>query len=680
MQDVFDLFCELVANLRSRSIRLRREAMAAIGMIADRTCTNVLVDAIRGETDMEVRASLIKTVGAVGTSNLVPFLEGFLRDPDARCRSNTIEALARFTDVKDRVAELIRPLVDDPDNRVCATAISVLHRLGDDTGVRLLPPMLRGPDNGRRCSAIWAIGEILHEPELSTIVEYLGSPHYAVHSISARTIRRFGSRALPALVRALDGADRFRKAYIAICLGDVGDPAAAGTLRALLSDPDEMVRLHVVSALGRLAEPSTFPDLVAQLAADSPVVRVEALAALRRIGDRTAAPAIQDLLARETSARVLASAASTLGALGSGEAAASLKPLLTHSDARVRANAVEALGRIGDARIVAAIRPFLDDPDNRVFANTAVALYEFGDVKVVDLLAERMRSGSEPVRMSVAYALGEIPLEQVIEPLVNAVADQSAQVRRRIVASLLKKGTGARAALEKVLADDAGFLDRPGAPSALGLLGVRQALTPLLARFFGPGRRPVSRVAEAAADGEAARQRIAALFDQLRDRVRSSQIELTRRVRGVDPDLMAGLRDLMASDDPRLRCFAVFTLGELKSRDALGTILCLLHDPDDGVRCYAADALAKIGDWRAVRFLELGLADLDPDVRRHMVRALGELGGPSTVAILDRLRGTGGAALDRDVDGAAAAIQARSSTGAEGAGTRPSGAPGLPPS
>lgn len=662
MDDIFDLFCDLVNNLKSRSKRLRRQAIVAIGKVADRSCTNLLVDAIQAEADLEVRAQLIKTVGAVGTANLIPFLETFLTDQDPRSRSNAVEALARFPKEADRIVPLLKPLVADHDNRVVGTAIKVLHELGDSSGTSMLDAMLRGDDVRRRCTAVWAVGEMRLGHELPKLVEFLGSPVYRLHTITASSIKRFGEKSTPHLLAALPGADRFRRAYIALSLGDVGGPGAVEALDELLRDPDEMVILHALTALSRLAAPRTRVHVEALLGSHLPAVRAEALKTLKSLGVPECVPPVADLLSTETDCRVIAAGAALLGVMGGPEQVPLLRTLLPHEDSRVRANAVEALGRIGDRKIIDELTPFLRDSDNRVFANTAIALYEFGDVKVLDLLTERLRTGDERVRMSVAYALGEIELESVVAPLVQAVADDSVHVRRRVIQSLVKKGRGAESALRIALKHEIpaeGLLH-----TAAGMLGMKQALSPLIERYL---TRP-ARSVPVPVEGTDTRDRIASLFSGLRARIQSQQIQLPTRLSHADGDVLAALRELAAAEDPRLRSFAVFTMGELKAREAVGTALCLLQDPDDSVRALSAECLGKIGDWRTVRFLEGALTDPTLAVRRHAARALGILGGPGSLFVLEAAR-LESAELEAELAEAIRLIDGRKGS-AKGAGAR----------
>ncbi|MBI4862274.1 MAG: HEAT repeat domain-containing protein [Candidatus Riflebacteria bacterium] len=657
MQDIFDLFCELVSNLKNRDVRLRREAIAAIGVVADSSCTNIILDAIRTETDLQVRASLIKTLGNIGTINLVPVLAQYLKDPDARCRSNTVEALSRFTEARSQVIELIGPLVNDPSNRVVGTTIRVLHDLGDRSGLEHLVAMLRGDDNARRCRAIWAVGELKYEPELPALLHYTGSPNCRVHSVTIQVIRKFGTAAVPHLLSALPRADRFRKAYLARALGEIGDARALEPIRGLLGSGDDMVTLHALTALGRLGLAEAAVDGARFLSSPSPEIRVEALMALRRIGVASVCPDVEKAMSAETDPRVLSAADSWLGTLGTWDAVPGLRRLTRHPDPRVRANAIESLGLIGDRRIVEELRPFLDDANGRVFANAAIALYEFGDLRVVDLLKEKLLSGTEGIRMSVAYALGEIPLAGVVEPLIKAVTDRSERVRGRVLASLLKKGVAAQMALQAAIQADSSLLDRPGAPTAAARLGIRSILEPLLGRLTRQ-QRAAGSTGASEADG---RTDISSLFVRLRDTIDRSQLRLPEKLRSKPPEVVDGLRELLSSDDPALKCFALYTLGELASRETVGTMLCLLHDPDQAVRAYAVDALAKIKDRRALGFVSPMVRDPDSLVRHRAVRALGAFGDRESLEVLRSARAAAGPDFAAEIDRATVEIEARTS-------------------
>jgi HEAT repeat protein len=611
----FDLFCELVTALRSKSVRVRREAIAAIGKVADQSCLNVLLDSIRIERDVEVKASLLKILGSVGTASLIPMLQSYLADPDGRCRSNTIEALGMYSNHAATVVPLIQKMVHDTDNRVAGTAVKILYDLGDVSALKYLASMLRGDDNARRCSAIWAVGEMRHLAELPILVEYLGSTRYRVHSVAAQAVRKFGSVATPELLAAIPLADPFRRAYLARALGETGDPTAVEPVRQLMREGSEVVQVQALEALSKLTRGEPTPDVLAALGSGSADVRAEALKAIRTLDAADTRAKVVALIGHERDARVLSAAAAALGRSGDSGVVNTLRTLLSHADARVKANAVEALGKIGDARIVQELRPFLQDPDGRVLANAAIALYEFGDLDVVELLKERLRTGNERVRMSVAYALGEIPLEQVVEPLVQAVLDRSALVRRRVLSSLVKKQGAARAQLERMVSADQRLLEQSGVPQAVGQLGVKVALGPLLNRFLG-ANPPV---------GSEGPDRVATLFTRLRQEIRDNQLDLSRSLDGRDPDVVHTLRELLSDEDPQLRCFAAHNLGELKCKDVMGTLLCLLHDPDDSVRSCVVNALGKIQDQRALPFLTGLLEDENADLRANAARVVSEL-------------------------------------------------------
>src|SRR5205085_68100 len=111
----------------------------------------------------------------------------------------------------------------------------------------------------------------------------------------------------------------------------------------------------------------------------------------------------------------------------------------------------------------------------RETANAAIALYQFGDIDVVHVLQDRLQSSDENVRLSVAYALGQIDLQAVIRPLVDAIRDESYQVRRMAVASLVRRKDRARSEILARLVEKGDRLSDHEVVRLLGELGAGEA-------------------------------------------------------------------------------------------------------------------------------------------------------------------------------------------------------------
>lgn len=626
MNDAFDLFCELVNNLRSDNSRLRREAIGAIAKVADNSCSNILVDAIRNEKDPHVMASLLRVLGSIGAPNLLEFLTNYLKHSEPRVRSNAVETLGLMTHVKEKVVEVLLPLLDDKDNRVVGTVIKTLYDLGDEGGIETLSRLLRGDDNDRRCSAIWAVGAMLYAPELPTIIGYLGSPVYRIHSIASRSVACFGRAAVEPLLADLARHRSARSVFVIIALGRAGDAGAVpALLEQLVRDPASQA--WTLEALSYCGGPAIVPQLVERLDHSDPDVRIEVLKAFRRLDCRDQLPAIMAAVDRETDRRVLSTALSTLGELGDLTIADRLQRFLASSEERIRANAVEALGRLGDRRIMSDLKQLVKTGTGRETANAAIALFQFGDIDVIEVLQERLIKGDENVRLSVAYALGKIDLEGVVRPLVDAIRDHSYQVRRMALASLIQRKDRSRQKVLTQVAARPDLLTDRDVVRMLGELGTKEAMAPLMNILKDPSPPPKTGVTPESA---------AQLWDSLMRELEGLPIDVNEILSRLDGDLVSRLRELLGDEDPHVRCFALHSIGHLNRKEMLGSVVCLLGDEDARVRKYALAALRQLGDRRSLVFLKDRLHEADPAVQGELLATLSELGDKEVLSGLER--------------------------------------------
>jgi HEAT repeat protein len=96
-------------------------------------------------------------------------------------------------------------------------------------------------------------------------------------------------------------------------------------------------------------------------------------------------------------------------------------------------------------------------------------------------------------------------------------------------------------------------------------------------------------------------------------------------------DAVAQRISQLEDDDPRVRRYAAWALGELESDRGVMPLIESLDDRDSDVRLVAAWALGEIKDHMAIYPLIEMLEDDDPLVREMAVLALGEIEHPSAV-------------------------------------------------
>lgn len=110
------------------------------------------------DPDRRVRATLVKTIGILGSADAMRALIHLLSDPDRRTRANAIEAFEEIGNPK--IVGLLLPFLKDPDNRIRANAAKACWKLGHPETLEVLAEMINDPQENMRLSAVWAFGEI----------------------------------------------------------------------------------------------------------------------------------------------------------------------------------------------------------------------------------------------------------------------------------------------------------------------------------------------------------------------------------------------------------------------------------------------------------------------------------------------------------------------------------------
>ncbi len=135
----------------------RLQALRVVNYAGAREELREVLTELLADPDRRVRATTVKLLHHSRNLEGMRILVGALNDPDPRVRANAIEA---FEDAGDpRLAPALEPFLQDADNRIRANAAKALLALGRPEARGVLEEMLADPDEGRRLSAAWAIGE-----------------------------------------------------------------------------------------------------------------------------------------------------------------------------------------------------------------------------------------------------------------------------------------------------------------------------------------------------------------------------------------------------------------------------------------------------------------------------------------------------------------------------------------
>jgi HEAT repeat protein len=309
--------------------------------------------------DRNVRWQAIVALGRIGSpaaDSATDLLANALRnDSDPDVRSGAAEALGRLRLRSEPVLAALRHGITDAHGKV-------------------------------RADAHWALAQLQAHPQaLPALADLLAHKDWLIAESASRHLASFGADALPVLLATLEQGPGRLGAVNAMAqmepdvLKPAGEPLLLG-----LDDPDPAVASACARALARL-DAAVLPRLHAYLAATprNPAGALRALGHCESAGGGSL-PHVLPFLDSETAAVRLA-AIECLSALGSEarSAAPALTKLLSHEDADLRAGAAAALGHCDaiDAQSASELRRLADsDPAHHVRAAAAQSLTSYVDL------------------------------------------------------------------------------------------------------------------------------------------------------------------------------------------------------------------------------------------------------------------------------------------------------------
>ena len=301
---------------------------------------------------------------------LRPVLAAAVSSGDPRSRALAARGLGALKD--PAAAELLLPLVRDPDETVAAYALRALAASGDPRGTAAAASALGSASDVVRREALRALGSLPADPALrSRVVALVADRDPWVRAAAFAALARTSGEDFALVLSGLDPDPDFRvRAALAEALGGRGDEMSVGVLHAMLKDPDPRVLPAVLEGLRRARGTDAQDTLLRHLEHADLGVRVAAADALAALGPRALGAPLLAAWQRgvgdgpgELEARV--SAVAALAAQKDAPARAALARVAAEDPSRaVRARAARELGALAaplpQVGPEAVVRPALD--------------------------------------------------------------------------------------------------------------------------------------------------------------------------------------------------------------------------------------------------------------------------------------------------------------------------------
>lgn len=209
-----------LAALAHADSRLRRQAAAALEVLADRRAVEPLISLLGKDEQQGVRANAARALGKMGDRRAALPLIQALQDPAWEVRSSAVCALERLAD--PRAALPLIAVLQDQEGDVAYHATRALGKLRDPRAVGPLVERLKGDDRDLGPSLSAALGQL-------------------------------GEAAFEPLVETLKHGNSEARTHAALALAFLRDRRAMQPLQDALSDADEGVRVYAKWALEQFA-------------------------------------------------------------------------------------------------------------------------------------------------------------------------------------------------------------------------------------------------------------------------------------------------------------------------------------------------------------------------------------------------------------------------------------------
>ena len=441
-----------------------------------------------------------------------------------------------------------------------------------------------------------------------------------------------------AVVQALLAAEKCyqpnARAAVAQLTTQLGDgDAVIALLQQATRHKDPALQKEAVRLLGAMENPELIPTFenVLTETVNTPEVAYRAIVALEQLASSGATKGIDivpglQLAVKNNSAQVRMHAAKLLGSIQDETAIPDLVRLLADPNSYVKDTAIAALNRIGDAATVALLevlatkaRNLIPDEDTGFTAD-----YQYiASAYIDDLWMKKYRIGTQAAAIQT---LGLLKSEAAVQPLIKELANE--ELQNDALAALIEMRGVAVPSMLDALKNGTSEI-RIKVADALGTIGDRRAITPLIEALSNDSHKEVKALAAIGLGNIRARLAVPALTEALSydDTTATNAAEALGKIGVTTADAVEKLIIMTMDKQMRetLRLAAIAALWQLKPEEATQPMLLLMFSDETSpvIRANAVKVLGRIKAPETTPVLVWVLStqfDEISDFQRHMKR------------------------------------------------------------
>jgi AAA family ATP:ADP antiporter len=437
--------------LRHPAPEVRQEALRRIER---RGATSALKDVrlnVKYETSVPVQATGLRTLAALGGTDVLEEVEPYLDDPDSRLRQGAMVGLLRSGGIEGVLiaGQRLLELFNSANSAARLFAAQALGEVGISSFYRPLLTLLRdeNEDVAVRRAALVAAGK-LKSPELwPAVIEAVSSPELS--TVAASALVTGGEAVAPQLRAAFARPGQPRQTLIRLAriCGRIRCEQVMALLRDMLDYPDGTVRFQVLTSLSlcgyraRLEE----VELIREKIRDELTAAAWTLMALVDVGEDEAVGPVNRALRSELEqnrARLFL----LLSFIYDSESILRARDMLrmSHVSDEKRAYALEIIDILVSVELKQVLLALFDDsisPDQRLEQLIAVFPQDrLGQRQRLIEIIERPREWLRPWTVACALeAVARLPVTEATPAVVEALSANDPLVRETAVWTLVRR-------------------------------------------------------------------------------------------------------------------------------------------------------------------------------------------------------------------------------------------------
>jgi cyclophilin family peptidyl-prolyl cis-trans isomerase/HEAT repeat protein len=241
----------LLANrLTDEDPRIRSAAVFALGQMFSLRAENYLAEALRSETDKDIRIKIVEAIGKSGSNNVPRTLQDFLESMDPEYQKATALALGmlayRGHSVFSLMSHLMVLVKEVKDPEVLWSSTYALYRTGGLLSYDILVEALDIPDPRVKYFALKGLGNVDFLIKSPRFQEYKNQPDYR------GLMRKYQSQGYRRkLIAQLQDSTWYVRLAATELLEDMDDQELQGEIVKMLNDPHPGVQIQAIRSLAK---------------------------------------------------------------------------------------------------------------------------------------------------------------------------------------------------------------------------------------------------------------------------------------------------------------------------------------------------------------------------------------------------------------------------------------------